>query len=459
MKPSLSLLATAGGFAAAVLLSSCNRSAAEPAAEHDEHDHRAHAANPPKQAGGASADDCCEPAVGSKAAGNADDGHDHHAHDAADAPAEAGQCGEHGVAEAECAICRPDDALRLAAGQGMKVRLPHPNSAELLGISVAPAQAAELADGVSCFAELTFDQNRLAQITVPADGIIHRIEADLGEVVQEDQLLASVSSAEITATVAKAVLTHQTLERERKLRVGAVTSEQALQEAEATHRAACQLARTYGFTEARIEELGRTPDEPVYLELRAPFAGEVVARAAVRGARVSSGASLFSVADRSKMWAMLQVPESEIGRLQAGQEVDIQVDALPGRAFQGRLTWVGPGIDPHTRLGQARAEVANADGQLRDRMFGRARIHTRAAATAVVVPAGAVQRVDGRSFVFVHREAGLYEVRAVESGPITDGRIEIRAGLAAAERVATTHTFAIKSAMLMSRLGEGCADD
>jgi cobalt-zinc-cadmium efflux system membrane fusion protein len=422
---------TLGGLALAGGATSCNRTSA-----------RAAEPVPPAEAAGAHL------------------GHDHAEHAPGRPPAgETASCAEHAVPESECAICRPDDALRLTAGQAMKVRLPDPKSAELLGIEVAPAQATSRAEAVRCFAEITFDQNRLAQITVPADGIVHHVAADLGEAVREDQLLAAVSSAEITATVVKAVLSHQTLERERKLRVGAVTSEQALQEAEAAHRAACQQALTYGFGEARIAELGRTPEEPVYLELRAPFAGEVVGRSAIRGARVAAGASLFAVADRSAMWAMLHVPEPELACLQAGQEVELEADGLPGQVFRGRLTWVAPAIDPDTRLGRARAEIPNPDGRLRDRMFGRARVRTGPAAPAVVVPAGAVQRVERRSFIFVQRAPGLFDARAIETGPAADGWVEIRAGLAAAEPVAITHTFALKSAMLMSRLGEGCADD
>ncbi len=61
--------------------------------------------------------------------------------------------------------------------------------------------------------------------------------------------MAKIWSASIAEAVAKAVLSHQTLDRERKLRADRVTSQAALEEAEATHRAACQQLRTLGFTE------------------------------------------------------------------------------------------------------------------------------------------------------------------------------------------------------------------
>jgi cobalt-zinc-cadmium efflux system membrane fusion protein len=70
-----------------------------------------------------------------------------------------------------------------------------------------------------------------------------------------------------------------------------------------------------------------------------------------------------------------------------------------------------------------------------------------------------VQRIEGKPFVFVKTGEDLFDARAVQLGARDETRQEIRAGLKAGEEVAVTHGFAVKSAMLMSRLGAGCADD
>ena len=116
-----------------------------------------------------------------------------------------------------------------------------------------------IADAVECYAELTFNQNKLAQIAAPVGGIIQEVAVDLGSKVEEKQPVAKIWSASIAEAVAKAVLSHQTLDRERKLRADRVTSEKDLQEAEAAHRAACQQLRTLGFTEEQIDALGTNP--------------------------------------------------------------------------------------------------------------------------------------------------------------------------------------------------------
>jgi cobalt-zinc-cadmium efflux system membrane fusion protein len=368
-------------------------------------------------------------------------------------------CREHGVPEAECGICHPELAGKLKPGESVKVRLPAADSAVLAGVRTGTPSVGGLADGIECFAELAFNQNKLAQIVAPVGGIVQEVTADLGNQVEEKQVVAKIWSAAIAEAVAKAVLAHQTLERERKLRAQRVTAERDLQQAEAEHRAACQQACTLGFTEEQIDSFGAKPNEPVLLEVRAPFAGEIIERSAVRGALVEAGRPLFTVADRSVMWAMLNLPETALGRVREGQTVALHVDSLPGRTFTGRLTWIGAEVDERSRLARARAEVPNPDGVLRAGMFARARIETRTADGALVLPDAAIQRVDGQSLVFVKLADDLFEARAVRLGTRFDGRLEVLEGLKSQEQVVVAGSFPLKSQLLLSRLGAGCAEE
>jgi membrane fusion protein, heavy metal efflux system len=328
-----------------------------------------------------------------------------------------------------------------------------------VGVETARPETGAIADGVECVAEVSFNQNKLAQIAAPVSGIIQTVDVDLGTKVEEKQTVAKIWSASIAEALAKAVLSHQTLDRERKLRADRVTSEASLQEAEATHRGACQQLRTLGFTEEQIDEMGKMPQEQVLMEVRAPFAGEITERMAVRGALVDAGKPLLTVVDLSTLWAMLQVPEATLPRVKVGQIVELRVDSLPGKVFTGKLTWVGPAVDERTRMARARAEFANPEGLLKDKMFATARILTRQTEGAMLVPSSAIQHLAGKPFVFVKLGQDLFDARAVLLGAKFNGRLEVLAGLKPQEEIAVSHAFAVKSAMLMSRLGAGCADD
>ena len=368
------------------------------------------------------------------------------------------RCEEHGLLEAECGICHPERAATLKPGEGTKVRLPAADSAKLVGVEMAAATVGAVSGGTECYADLAFNQNKLAQIAAPVGGIVQAVKVDLGSKVEEKQSVAEIWSAAIAEGVAKAVLTHQTLERERRLRADRVTSEKDLQQAEADHRAACQQARTLGLSEQDIDRMADKPNDPVFLEVRAPFTGEIIERTAVRGALVEAGKPLFTVADRSVMWAMLNIPEAALAQVKLGQKVELRVESLRGRVFTGKLTWIAAELDDKTRMARARAEVPNPDGALKAKMFARARILTGSREAAVVVPASAIYALAGKPFVFVRLADDLFEARAVTTGLRYDGRLEVVEGLKPQEVVVVGHGFAIKSQWLSSRMGAGCAD-
>lgn len=368
-------------------------------------------------------------------------------------------CAEHGVPEAECGICQPGLLAPLRPGAGLKVRLPTAGSATAAGIQTASPAVERAQDGIRCLAELTFDQNRLAHIAAPVGGLLQSVDADLGNRVVEGQPVARIWSAVIAETVAHAVLTHQTLDRERHLRAERVSSQSDLQQAEASHRAACQQARTLGFSEAQIDAFGLAPDEPVFLEVRAPFAGDIVERHAVRGERVEPGRPLFTLVDRSTMWAMLSLPESDLERVHLGQSASVRIDAFPERTFDGHVTWIGAEVHERTRMAQVRVELPNPDGLLKSRMFGRARLLTGTHDQALLVPNTAIQRLEGKPFVFVALAPDLFEARAVRLGFSQGTAIEIAEGLDPAESIAVHQAFALKSHLLASQLGAGCAHE
>ena len=397
------------------------------------------------------------------------DAHQGHAHAAAEAAAHTDieaapassrkMCPEHNMPLDECGICKPQLLAQLKPGESMKVRLPGADSAAIAGVQVALPETGTISDSVECYAEIAFNQNKLAQIAAPVGGIIQEVTADLGSHVCERETVAKIWSAAIAETVAKAVLSHQTLEREQKLRATRVTSERDLQQAEAEHRAACQQLRMLGFSEQEVDVLATKPLESVMLEVRAPFAGELVERTAVRGALIEAGKPLFTLADRSTMWAMLNLPESALARVKTGQTVELRVESLPGQTFTGKLTWIGAQVDERTRMARARAEVANPDGLLKANMFAHARILTRTAEGALLLPASAIQNVESRPMIFVKLADDLFEARVVRVGARFDDRLEIVEGLKPHEKVAVVHSYPLKSALLISRLGAGCADD
>jgi len=383
-------------------------------------------------------------------------------------------CNEHGVPEQECGICHPELLTQDLTRPGLKVRLPSEESAAKAGVVMGTPDVQPMGDGVSCLAEFAFNQNKLTKITSLARGVVKSVEVDLGSRVEKGDLLATLTSATIgeaqgayLQALAEDELRETILERQRSLLDQRISSERDFQETKAAHdvsTAAVRQARQWllvlGFDELQIQALTRQQSTPGVLELRAPFAGEIVERTAVQGAVVAEAESLFTLTDTAVLWATVNIPESQVSRVSTGQTVELTVESRPGQTFVGTLTWVSPTVDDRTRMVQGRVEVPNAAGHLKAQMFARARITTEHTDRAVVVPLSAVHNVTGTTVVFVQSfDDDLFEARPVTLGAKHDGQVEIVAGLRAHESVAVAGGFALKSQLLASRLGAGCVDE
>jgi len=368
-------------------------------------------------------------------------------------------CKEHGVPEDECGICHPDLAAKLAPGQGLKVRMASPQAAAKAGIRTAAPQVAPISAGVECYAEIVFNQNRLAQITLPVAAIVRSVEVDLGSRVEAGALLGKVAAAAYQRVVTEVWLRRRAVERERKLHAERISAAKDVQEAEAAYEAALAALQQFPTVDTPTPDHAEGLAQGALLAVRAPFAGEIVERTAVQGALVEAGKPLFALADRATMWAMLNIPETQLARVRVGQKVELTVEALPGQTFTGTLTWIAAQLDEHTRLAKARAEMPNPDGRLRARMFAGARILTGTSEKAVLVPPSALQQVEGHPFVFVKLQDDLFEARPVQLGSRENDTLEILGGVRPEDQVVVSGAFVVKSQFLISRLGAGCCPE
>lgn len=383
-------------------------------------------------------------------------GHDH----GTSSEAPEGDCPEHGIPEAEDALCQPQLMAGLQPGQGLKVRLATADAATRIGLRIeAPAAGAE--SGAPLHGRVIFNRDRLARLAAPLAGVVKSVSGELGQQVKAGQSLAEIAAPEIAGLRAalqtaesRAALADSTVEREADLFARGISSRQELQQAEAERE---QARSAVAQARRQLADYGLGAGGAT-LPIRAPFAGTVVERVAVVGETVAPGPSLFTVADLRTLWLELSAPEQLLLDLTPGKNLAVSFPGLPGRSFAARIFWVDPALDEKTRMLKALAEIDNADGLLKSGLFGDARFTDDDATTALTVPADALQIVDGASYLFVALEPDLFELRRVEAGRAESGRIAIVAGLTAEEQVVSGQGFALKSELLKSRLGASCAD-
>lgn len=184
--------------------------------------------------------------------------------------------------------------------------------------------------------------------------------------------------------------------------------------------------------------------------IKAPFAGTITQKYADVGAFVtpttsasatSSATSSSIVALASDLEAVVNVAETDVGSIQVGQTVELQVDAYPNHPFQGRVRRVAPEsiVVQNVTSFQIRVQVLNdSKHQLKSGMNLTASFLVSQTPQALLIPTMAiVNRAEGVG-VYVSRGAGKPEFRPIQLGATVDGQTEVIKGLAAGERVFTT---------------------
>lgn len=315
--------------------------------------------------------------------------------------------------------------------------------------------------------EVRFDERRVGHVSSQVEGMIKKVHVALGDRVEAGQPLVEIESAVIGDAQAAYLdaqgmlrLARRNFERVSELRKDQIASEreflQAKQEAEAAEiRAQAALGK---LTRLGTDDTGRGR-----VVLRAPLAGTVLAMHAVAGEIAKTDESLLTVSDNKTVWVWADLYERDIAAVKNGQAKQrltaaIAVKAYPGEEFPGTVELVSPAMDASSRTVKVRIEVGNEDGRLLAGMFAAVRLFLPGTDARLAIPRAALLEDEGRAFVFVHHDAEYYLRRPVVVGRVWPGWAEVEQGLAPGQTVVTEGAFLMKSDVLRSKMGAGCAD-
>jgi RND family efflux transporter MFP subunit len=290
--------------------------------------------------------------------------------------------------------------------------------------------------GHACAAELPTARPVRAEIhrwiTLPADlaawqqvelrarvsGHVKSISVDKGDTVTAGQLLAEIEvpelradlirhRAEVTAAEIGVRRLHEAREKSP-----ALVLPQAVDDAEA------RLA----IAKAGLERAVTLLD---FAQIKAPFAGIVVARHVDPGAYAAEGgAALLQLVDATTIRLRVPVIEAESARIAIGQPAEARVEALSGLVVKGAVSRTGFALDPASRTLLVEADLANPDGKLRPGMFATARISVERHEDALVIPVAGLVKEKASAFVFKHI-AGKAVKTAVKPGFNDGAMVEV----------------------------------
>ena len=318
----------------------------------------------------------------------------------------------------------PAGAPKGAAPQGVAV--------EAVRVSVA-----KLPQALTAVGSLRSDETVIVRPEIA--GRVAQILFREGERVAKDAVLVrlddSVQQADLDKARANLVLSKSKIDRANDLMKQGFISSQARDEAE----------NTFKVAKADVELMQARTSKASIL---APFSGTIGLRQVSVGDYVKEGQDIVNLESLDPLKVDFRVPELALSQVKDGQTLQVTLDAIPDRAYDGRIYAINPLIDANGRSVVIRAQVHNRDGKLRPGMFARVRLFTSEAKDSALVPEESLFPVGDDKYVYKVVDGKALRQR-VEIGQRRDGKVEIVSGLAAEDIVVTAGHLKIRDGAMV----------
>ncbi len=296
-----------------------------------------------------------------------------------------------------------------------------PRMAQNLGMRTAPVTSGRSAQRLEVVGSVAVDENRIATIEARAAGWIERLDVKaVGDRVRRGQVLAGIYAPDLLAA-------------QEELALAQKLGDASLIEA----------------AQSRLELLGVAGrgknGAQRRVDIVAPQPGVVTELLVRHGAQVTPGMPLMKLADLSRVWVVVEVPEAQAGWIRAGNAAEVRLKSQAGTVLKGAVEYVYPMLDAQTRTLRARLSFDNANGALKPGMYAQVSVLGGVTGEALLVPSEAVIRTGTRNVVLVAEGAGRYRPVLVTLGAEQGDQTVVLEGLVPGQQVVVSGQFLIDS--------------
>jgi len=333
------------------------------------------------------------------------------------------------------------------------------------GIEVQTVSLEPFSAPIEATAAIELNGDRVAKISSRTSGRLVKITASQGDTVRTGQALAYFDSpelgqawAEYAKTKGRTELARRNLQREETLFAKKISPEkdvirarQELAEAEADLSFANERFHLLGIDIDQYEKK-QGGDHPL-IAVTSPINGSVIERTATQGEVVSTEKTLFTVADLSNLWVIIDIYEKDLGRVKPGTAVKVSTTGYVDKTFRGIISYIGEVMDEKTRTVKARVVVENTNRLLKPGMYAAVLIEAAGGTERLItVPEETVFLDGSRNYVFIQTAPEKFEMREIAVGRTLGKRLEVIRGLTSGEPVAVKGAFILKSELKKGEL-------
>lgn len=236
----------------------------------------------------------------------------------------------------------------------------------MASVETVPIEERELFKEIRTVGQVDFDETRVKQIAARVDGRVDEVFANFpGIVVKEGDHLVSIFSPDLLSSQEELVLS---LRSEKEREAAGAAPDRTLA------ASARERLRLWGLTEEQLDDLARTGKARTHVTVYAPLGGTVVRKDIREGQYVKQGDSLYTIADLTHVWLIVEVYEYDLSWVRFGQAVQVTLESEPAASLTGSVGFIEPVLNDATRTVRVRVILKNEGGKLLPGMYAQALI-------------------------------------------------------------------------------------
>ena len=285
------------------------------------------------------------------------------------------------------------------------------------------------------------DERNIALLTARFGGRIEKLFVNFtGQNVKKGEKLATIYSPELV-----------TAQRELLEAISFKESRPSI------YTAAKGKLKLWDLTEDQISAIEERGEPQLYFDVLSPISGTVTKRHIAIGDYVKEGKALFKVIDLTKIWVMFDAYESDLPWIKMGDKMEFTVQALPGKTFSSKVTYIDPFLNAQTRVAKIRVEMPNPKLSLKPEMFSAGVLESQIAggSNQILIPKSSFLWTGKRAVVYVkvpNRETPSFLYREIVLGAEAGAFYVVAEGLEAGEEIAVNGVFKIDAASQLQGL-------
>lgn len=288
-------------------------------------------------------------------------------------------------------------------------------------------------------ARISADENKMARIYPMVSGIIKNVSVELGDKVASGQLLANMNSMEIASFDKEAIASDADLKNaERAFKnaesmfKGGLISGREFEEAKNT----LQVAKAEYNRTATVLRLNGGSKNGTY-RVKSPISGVVIEKNVNNNMqfRPDNDQNIFTIADLSKVWAIINIYESDISRIEEGNEVAVSVLSYPDKNFKGKIDKIYSILDAESKVINAKVIIDNSDNSLKPGMMATVKIAVKSKTELPVTNSSNIIFDNNKNYILLLNSENKIVVNEVKVAFKAENKAYISKGLNTGDKV------------------------